>query len=56
MTYPNNCIYTYLGIIYSIDRGKDDGKIGVAPKAILSEGDGRADKGMKVEWATIKVV
>ncbi|KAF7457796.1 Apyrase family protein [Cryptosporidium felis] len=38
------------GIIFEIiDDGKD-----IAPRYVLSEGDGRGNKGMKIEWFTVR--
>ena len=45
------------GIIYEFIRrgeGEEGGGIVSVPRFILSEGSGESDKGMKVEWATVK--
>lgn len=45
------------GIVFEIvDDGEEDGVTSrhMAPRYILPEGDGLVDKGMKLEWATVK--
>jgi len=43
------------GIVYEIlDFNNKDKKPSVVPRLITTEGDGNTDKGMKLEWATVK--
>ena len=47
------------GIVFEImedEEQGDDGVVGLhmVPRYILPEGDGLVDKGMKLEWATVK--
>jgi len=51
LAYFNEQLLTFddrTGIVYFVEGGK------VIPKHILMDGDGHNDKGLKIEWATVK--
>ncbi|KAG5185700.1 apyrase family protein [Tribonema minus] len=52
----NGRLYTFddrTGIVFEVIK-ESSGDYHVAPKHVLGEGDGSVDKGMKIEWATVK--
>jgi soluble calcium-activated nucleotidase 1 len=53
----NNRLLTFddrTGDVFEIFNTKDGAKSNVAPRFVITEGNGDTDKGMKWEWATIK--